>query len=337
MLSRLKSGLTIAPAQWRSSSVAELVRGSFIFCALLGAVAVGGALVGVISPPYSFAGKCLEIGCLGVILWVIYRSHRYNWRSHWLSLRQLERYLEQAAWLILVGRSRTYVTPSHLARFETDEIALWTNAYFRALLRACSFPTARLTADYRKTLHALVLHNLVINQIGYFNGEIAFQRKSDRVLEGWTRACVAIAAAITGLYLLADLLLYADAASSTPTPHILSRFGALVATAAARLSSAPEIVSAVGALLTAVAATLSAVRNHGEYAQIANRYEGARDTLRALQAQLAARLPDRRPSFSPQPMHSASLESFIGAATDVVTREVQGWHGILQTKEIEPI
>jgi hypothetical protein len=95
-------------------------------------------------------------------------------------------------------------------------------------------------------------------------------------------------------------------------------------------------VGVVGALLTAAAAALAAMRNHGEYAQIAARYEGTWEALRGIQSQLAARLPNDQPDFSPPPLRSAALASIVGDATDNLIQEVQGWRAILRKKEIEP-
>src|SRR5208337_819835 len=192
-------------ADCRASAMAELVRGSFIVAALLAVVAVFGALLGVLvqdDPTVAYGGKVLELTCLVLIFWFIRRSHGYEWRSQWLSLRQLDRHIEQVAWLLLTGRGHIQATPPHLSKFQADHIARWANAYFRALMRSASFPTAHLTSDYLKTVHTLVLRNLVEDQIEYFEHEIPFQSRSDEVLERWIMACVLIAAAATIAYLL---------------------------------------------------------------------------------------------------------------------------------------
>jgi hypothetical protein len=304
-------------ADHRASAMAELVRGSFIVSALLGVAAVLGALLGILFPDLAYAGKVLEVLCLSVIFWLIWRSRRYDWRSQWLSLRQLERYIEQAAWLLLLGRGRIYAIPSHLAQFQTtDDVALWTNAYFRAVIRNGSFPTARFTPDYLKTVQALALQNLIVDQISYLKGEAPFHQRSDETLERYVKSCVFVALAATFAYLFLPAHLRMQHLLGEVTPG--------------------EIVAVFGALLTMTAAALSAIRSHGEYAQIAARFQGARESLQAIQSQLAARLPNRRPDFSPPPLRSASLYSITGEATDILIQEVQGWRAILQKKEIEP-
>jgi hypothetical protein len=305
-------------ADCRASAMAELVRGSFIIAALLGVVAVFGALLGFLFPSQvpAYAGKALELVCLLLIYEIIWRSRRYDWRSQWLSLRQLERHIEQAAWLALFGGGHIYATPAHLSQFERDHVARWTRAYFRAVMRNSSFPTACITSDYLKTAHALVLHNLVVEQIEYFQTEAPFQYKSDKFLERSIKVCVIIAGAATAAYLI------------PPTQWVMHQVLG---------EAAPgRIVPVLGALLPAAAAALAAIRHHGEYAQIAARYEGASAALQMIHAQLAARLPNHRRDFSPPPLRSASLASMVGEATDILIQEVQGWRAILQKKEIEP-
>jgi hypothetical protein len=303
-------------ADQRASAMAELMRGSFIVSALLGVVAVLGALVGIVFPGGGEAGKRLEVVCLIVIFWLIWRSRRYDWRSQWLSSRALDRFAEQASWLLLLGRCRVYAISSHPAQLQTDDIATWTNAYFRGVIRNSSFPTAHFTPDYLKTVHALALQNLVVGQIAYFQEEAPFQQKSDEVLRRGTMKCVSLAFAVTIAYLLQPTHLRILRPLSDATPS--------------------EIAAVLGALLTTAAAALSSIRSHGEYAQLAARFESARESLQAIQGQLVARLPDRRPDFSPRPLRSASLASIVGAATDILFQEVQEWRAILQTKEIEP-
>jgi hypothetical protein len=311
-------------ADHRASAMAELGRGAFIVSALLGVLAVLGALIGIIFPvPFLvYGGKVVEIGCLGAILWFVRRSRRYDWRSQWLSLRQLERFVEQAAWLLLLGRGLVYATPSHLAQFQKDDVAKWTNTYFRALIRNSSLPNACFTPDYLKTVHALALQNLVVDQISYLREEALFQHKSDEVLERWIKTCVLIAGVVTFAYLLAVL-----ARQFLPTPLGMEPLSG---------ETAGHVVAVFAALLTSAAAALSAMRNHGEYAQIAARFEGASGGLEGIRSKLAARLPNRRLDPPPRPLRSASLASIVRAATDILIQEVQGWRAILQKKEIEP-
>jgi hypothetical protein len=323
-------------ADWRASAMAELVRGSFIMAALIGVLAVFASLIGIVAHAVSesgmlvallsYGGKMAEIGFLFLISWLIQRSRRFSWRSQWLSLRQMERFLEQAAWLLLLGRACAYTPPPHLTQFQTDAVATWTNMYFRAVVRHCSFPNVRFSSDYLKTVHELALRNLIFNQISYMEGEIRFQQRSDEVLELWTNRFVKLALLLTAIYLcyrLSGLLLQKE----WPT---------LVEAAERMEPIVRSVVSVFGAVFTAMATALAAVRSHGEYGQIAARYEGTLATLRGISSRLTARLPDLQPDFSPPTFRSATLAAVIRQATDALIQEVQGWRAILQTKEIEP-
>jgi hypothetical protein len=318
-------------ADRHASAMAELVRGSFIFCALLGVAAVLGALVGLVLPCAQSWGEAIELSCLFIILWFIWRSKRYRWRSNWLSFRQLERMIDQAAWLMLLGRCREYSVPAHVAQFQTDEIAMWTNTYYRALMRSRSFPTASLGVDYRNTVHALVSHNLVAGQISYFDGESEFQVRSDEVLECATWWVVWLAICITGLYLLwhASLcVLEFTKPGWAPAPKMESLSHCLL--------GARTWVIFFGALLPAVAAAISSVRGHGEYLQLATRFQGAAAALREIQVQMTRRLQDRRFEANAVAPRSAWLARLIASATEVLADEVMTWRAIFQKKNIEP-
>ena len=135
-------------ADHRASALAELVRGSFIVCMLLGSLAVAGALAGLVWPEYGKAGKWVELGCLCPILWFILRSRRFAWRSQWLSTRETERCLDQAGWLSLLGRTRAYTSPAHLKELNLDPAANWCACYLRAALRQASFPGVWISEGY---------------------------------------------------------------------------------------------------------------------------------------------------------------------------------------------
>jgi hypothetical protein len=318
-------------ADRHASAMAELVRGSFIFCAMLSVAAVVWALLGVVVPSWQSAAEGFELVSLFTVLCFIRRSKRYRWRSNWLSFRQLERMIDQAAWLMLLGRCRVYSAPSNVAQFQTDEIAIWTNTYYRALMRSSSFPNACLGVDYRNTVHALVSHNLVADQIAYFERESDFQLKSDEVLERATWWVVFIAIGITALYLVVHGLLWVNelvAPSWAPAAVMgpLSRW----------MIAARTWVIFGDALLPAAAAALSSVRGHGEFLQLATRYQGAAAALREIQVQMATRLQDRRFKGNSAAPRSAWLAGEIASATEVLADEVMTWRAIFQKKSIEP-
>jgi hypothetical protein len=224
-----------------------------------------------------------------------------------------------------------YSAPSHVAQFQTDEIAIWTNTYYRAFMRNSSFPNACLGVDYRNTVHALVSHNLVADQIGYFERESEFQRKSDEVLERATWWVVCIAIGITALYLFAHVVLWVlEATAPSWAPAAVTESLSLWVVAARTW------VIFGGALLPAVAAALSSVRGHGEYLQLATRFQGAAAGLREIQVQMATRLQDRRFEANSAAPRSAWLTGQIASATEVLADEVMTWRAIFQKKSIEP-
>jgi hypothetical protein len=317
-------------ADHRASGMADLARGSFMVASGLGLIAILGALLGRLTETFSVAGEVLELSCLALLFWLISRASRFKWRSQWLSARQIERRLDQAAWLALLGRSHAYRLPPDIGRFQIDATSLWANAVFRAAVRAASFPTVSLTNDYRRAVHMLALDNLVTSQVNYYRDEVDFHHRSDHALEKAVYRCVALAAAISASLLIAtvarNMLEGATAPVAAKAHDLLVLILHHVETGAAIL----------GAMLPALAAALSAIRSHGEYEQIASRYQGTAEGLQPIQAFLAAHLPDARLEDAPAVLSSDVLANRLEEATDLLVQEVMGWRSILQTKTIEP-
>jgi hypothetical protein len=319
-------------ADHRASAMAEIVRGSFIVCSILGCVAVFAAVGGALFHDIGTIAKITEILCLLIVLCFMKRSAQRRWRSQWLSSRQLERAIEQASWLLMLGRTPSFVIPAHSLDFQANANTLWFNWYLRAVLRSAPFPTAQLDDDYIKTVHELALHNLVRNQISYFESESTLYHRTDEFLERFTNGCIVLAFLVTFAYLVGPYL-------SLLVHHIdaLSKVGAALAAFPARVSvwAGPTAVI-ITILMPAVAATISAVRNHGEYAQIAARYSGISQSLRQIEYKLVHILPDARQTVPMQPLRSADLVALLLTATSALFQEVVGWQSILQRKKIEP-
>jgi hypothetical protein len=316
----------------RASAFAELLRGSFHVSALLGLLAIGGAAAGLLAHDYSIPGKLLELTCLSLVLFLANRSSRYRWRSQWIRIRQLERLIDRAAWLGLLGRSGNLPMPEYGANKQIDPFESWAQAYFQAIIRAASFPPVRLTPDYRVAAQTLIATNLVAGQIDYFAEECALQQKSHDSLTG----------AITGLVVVATTAVLIYLAIYTLEHFSADLFGA--AWAAAHEQAMLEIshkmgkASAwLGILLPAVAAALAAMRSFGEYEQLAARYRGMRDALEAILVFLRGRLPDVGTDREIAPLRSAVLVRKTFEATAALAEETSGWGALFQGKDIEII
>jgi hypothetical protein len=320
-------------ADHRASAMANLVRGSFILCSILGSLAVCGAILGVIVPSLSNPGKVFELSCLILILCFIHRSIRWNWKVQWLSLRQLERSVEQAAWLLTIGRVPSFTIPAHAREFQDDAHSRWANWYLRSALRAASFPSAQLDIDYVMTVEELASNNLIRNQINYFESEAEVHFRADEVLETWMKRCILLAVFVTFAYLTtpyaATLILQFN------LPDRLS--GVLGELSLGMPKITTSIATTVGATMPALAAALAAIRSHGEYAQIAARYQGTSRSLHLLEDEIGRRLPDGRRNRHGQPLRSAEVAELLLAATTSLFQEVISWQSMLRTKEIEPV
>lgn len=320
-------------ADHRASAMASMVRGSFIFCSLLGSLAVFGAVLGLLRSGLGKPGKILEIICLTIILCFIRRSTKWNWRAQWLRLRQIERSIEQTAWLLTLGRIPTFAVPAHAQEVQNDSANAWANWYLRSVLSAASFPNARLDADYIKTVQQLASENLIRNQIDYFESEASFYHRADEMLEKYIRRSIFLAFLITLLYLSAPYIL-----SLLIHLNISVELNGVLTTTLQKIPTVGGPVStAVGATMPAIAAALSAIRSHGEYAEIGARYQATSGALQQLEKQAARIMPDGRRNQVAQPLRSAAVTELLLSATNSLFQEVIGWQSILRKKEIEPV
>jgi hypothetical protein len=225
-----------------------------------------------------------------------------------------------------------FVIPAHANEFQGDEHSSWANWYLRSVLRASSFPNAQLDSDYIKTVQILVSQNLIKNQIDYFESEAEVYHRTDELLEKWIKRCIVFALMVTLLYLASSYL--GSWIHRMEITH-LNEFTQWISVTVPHLPM--RIATIVGALMPALAAGLAAVRSHGEYAQIAARYQGTSRSLKSLDSQINRRLPDSRRNQTVQPLRSAEIAELLDAATAALFQEVISWQSILRTKEIEPV
>jgi hypothetical protein len=258
----------------------------------------------------------------------VHRSRKYEWRAQWLSAREVERCLDQLGWLSLVARAKSFAPPAYIADISLDAVGHWFTCYLRAVLRSGSIPNARCDSNYLGAVHQLVLENLLLNQATYLDGEAAFNADADRLLERSAYALVGTAAGLTALYLLLVIVLPLFASNETVRSLIEYEHAPPLNVII------PMTVAAVGVLFPTLATALSAIRHHGEYAQLAARFQGTAKSLRRVESELQYRRHDRR--LGHDHLSSLALSKHISRATDILLQEVQGWNALLRKKEIEP-
>jgi hypothetical protein len=318
-----------------SSALAEISRGSFVMASLLGVGAVFGSVLTHLKGIHPAIGVILELGCLLVILFLIHRSREAGWRSRWLALREMERALEQAAWLALLGRTEVYSIPAHMLQLISDDFSKWAGIYLKAVLRNCAFPSIHLTKDYLQTVEDLFINNFLDDQINYYEAEIPFQSRSSEMLGMAIYILVWTSAALTCL-----VFGLAGAINILHFPSNMAPVGLSGSSPLDILSFANSVIipyaALIGALLPATANALSSIRSQGEYAQLAARYAGSADGMRRIRdrilwkSKLRGQDPER---YLPR---SEQLAGLFRRATDIMMQETLGWHAILQRKEIEP-
>ena len=289
----------------RSSGYSEMTRGGAIFTALLGAMAVFFALLGLFGPEAGFVGKVLELlPVLAVATWLVRRSRRHRWRDRWLNYRQLERSLNYAAYMTLQGRPMRFSPPAHVAEFHRE--AWWVAWYLDVVLRNAGFPDAVMDGAYRERVRGL-LSGLVDEQAAFFGEERNEHEETDRWLETWHERCLWGAMVATLVYLLCW--------------GVKFWFGWETAYGYVH---APMTFCAAG--LPALAAAFYAIRQHGEYGQQQGRYLGMAAAMREHGRKLAE---------SATVASGEALAARTAEVVETLLQEMYHWRGMLQPKQVE--
>ena len=332
-------------ADHRASAYGEMYRGAFAASAVLGATAVSFALLNVLFPGLSVVAKTAELFALAIVLAIFFRAAHYGWNERWLNYRRLERHLNAAAWLALLGQTIRLQVPAHGSPFHDQ--AVWENWYTRAVLRQGGLPEVRMGRDHLNAVRDLVLSGLVRDQIRYYKGEIEELSYAEHVLETLGRRFIAWAFFGTLSYLVFHGLHESHLLQAAPGYEWMHRiiFAALKAAGVTRpdhqlAESMHRIAIALGAGLPAWAGAFAAIRSQSEYNQIALRYGGQIAALTRIahkfELMSAGVGSGRELRFARPAWNSADLTRLTLATTGVLTDELHHWHSILMTKEIEP-
>ena len=126
----------------RANTYRDLYQGAYLSVSLLGLIALVGALAGALHPPFSVAGKWVELGALAALLLIWRAAHHRKWRQRWLSYRSLEQQISHAAVLDLVGRTIPSISSPTLSEFQKQGV--WADWYLRSVLRQASLPQGGL-------------------------------------------------------------------------------------------------------------------------------------------------------------------------------------------------
>jgi hypothetical protein len=241
-----------------------------------------------------------------------------HWRDQWLFCRQLERRLDHAAWLLLVGRELRHELPAEIRAFHGSPAAAWMSSFGRSVVRATGLPRLDLDRGYLQTARDLVLHRLIREQARYCESEVALQRNADHLLDRWIRRAFLVALVTTIGYLVG---------------HIAYErwFEGNAEIAWHRLSIA---VSVIGIAMPGIAAALASIRSHGDFAQLATRYAGVGTALGEAERLLNRLCPCE--AGKDASCSSRNLATVILHVVSLLGHEATTWSAIVQTKEIEP-
>ena len=270
-------------------------------------------MVLALATPIGVWGKIAEVVVVGLALLVQSRAHRQHWRERWLAYREVERRLDHAAYLSLIGQGSQ--TRPHISHTATHNPARrwWVDWYVNAVLRTARFPSVSLTEEYRRTVHATYRKSLVDLQMDYFQSESEENRHTGEWCEHWSRVALMTALGVTACFLAA--------------------YGAYCYFALERwhdeVYGFKTFATFCGGALPAIAGALAAIRAYGEYSQHRVRYANMMEVLEIVREQ------DRKLDTSAAAPSSVELAKLGQDTAAILLDEVHTWRVILAEKQIE--
>lgn len=272
---------------------AALHRSSFVANYLLGAVAVFFALLGVAAHGWETAATALELGVIAVIVVNTVFGRRRRWHQRWIDYRQLAEHIRHIRFLAPLGLSVPELRgPAHSEA--TTPGNSWIAWHLRAIVRQLGAPSVRLDETYRAGVRRLLLDSELNQQIAYHH------RNAHRMETLDHRLHYVGDALFTATFLACAAHLFIDHHSP--------------------LAGWLTLVAAVG---PATGAALYGIRNHGEFARVAQRSASMESALAAL----AGSLNEPSPS-------TTLLKRVASRAAEIMIAETVDWRFVFRGKPL---
>jgi hypothetical protein len=303
-------------------SYADSTRSSYIAIAFYGAAAVVVGLLAVLFwGKYAGLVKAILLCTEGWILWRLavnyYRpAHDGSWHERMVEYRVLAELLRhQRAIYALGGASRAERTGDRSWRGPDA----WLGWYVQATTRELGFPTARLSADYRRAALAAFHQDEVREQIDYNDRERTRSKVIDGTL-GWMienawRATVFVAFAGALVVLVLWALKLRAGANSSPEWWLDH--------------AAKPVLTIFMAFVPALIAAIHGIRFQMEFANASKRAETTFKELGVIDEKVQDMLastadPGRK-----------SLELIVRSANDALVADLSGWSTVYKHKAAE--
>ncbi len=285
---------------------ADAYRSSFVLCYLLGAMAVGLALIPVLfglngSHSSLLPKMCslLELFAVVSILILVLWGKKKRWHDRWMEYRLVAELVRQLRFLIPLGGGRPFPRlPQHLGNYGNPADS-WMYWHVRSIDRAVGLPNAKVKADYVKDC------------LGYVSKVVQSQRafhhtaadRSEQIEHRLHRFGLL-------LFALVLVLILWHLKMHFGTPHPAGTFEG---------ESHWDAWTFFLAFLPAVGAALAAINNQGEFGRIAKRSRAMADRLDQMDHDLQRMLE------SDAAIHSSEAARHAMRVAQIMVDEVLDW------------
>jgi hypothetical protein len=288
-----------------SNEYGDRYRSSYVLIALLAVVALSSAASGESLLALEIAFIFLELVALVAIMALVGVNHRRRWHERWLSYRLLAELCRKQCLLCGVGGALSGPDLVRLT-FDSEESALapreaWVTWYFRAAMRAASFPKGEMAAAKRRAVE--MGRALLSEQIVYHKSRLGRMRRAGRRIG-------MLSELFFGLTLIIALAKFLGVlAEYDPIVH----WGGLA-----------------GAFLSAFAGACVGIRAYAEFSMLERQ---SAYMIRLLQQantdfEAAAQNVDK-------PLSSVRLGGALRATTAAMMQDITGWAHLFRIKTIE--
>jgi hypothetical protein len=228
----------------------DLYRSGYSANYLLAASSVVFALLGIPLPFVEPVSVVLEFACIAGILFITLRGSRRRWHARWIAYRQLAEQLRALRFLVLLcSRPTVPEMPKHLAR--SDKETAWVSWLYGAILRDIGLPTAKVDNAYLARARDGIARSEVKAQADYHRDSGERLHRFDHRLHVWG----------VGLFFIT---------AAACVFHVVEHCFPIRAIDA---SITADVLTFVSGALPAIGGAFLAIRNQGEFAEMAKQSE----------------------------------------------------------------
>jgi hypothetical protein len=227
----------------------DLYRSGYTANYLLAACAVLFALIGIPWPNVEWQATWLELACIAAILTITIRGSLRHWHARWIAYRQLAEQLRTLRFLVLLcTRPMMPDMPKHLAG--GDKQTAWVGWLYPVILREIGLPSAKISPAYLAAARNWITHREVKEQADYHRESSERLHTFDHRLHAWG----AFFFIVTGIACVAHLVIDYGGAESAG-------------------SGVGHVLTFVSGALPAIGGAFLAIRNQGEFGEVAKQSE----------------------------------------------------------------